>query len=213
VVQARRELHKLRERSAGRVTRRNTKNAYEELYGSPDLLSDYLRPSRLRFYDEVADVCCALSPRTVIDVGCGTGQLVDAVVRKVGDVELAVGLDQARNAIKRARESFPSFEWRVGDIYDLDPELDARFDLVLCTEVLEHVERPGDAVARLMRLRSPDGTVILTVPDGAIDDWEGHVNFWTEEELNLFLAPFGSARVRRIDEGQTLLAVIASDSA
>jgi 2-polyprenyl-3-methyl-5-hydroxy-6-metoxy-1,4-benzoquinol methylase len=200
-------LRKLREPSAARTTRANTKSAYERLYGSTELLADYLRPSRLAFYDEVAAVCAAFSPRSLIDVGCGSGQLVNAIAQRVENLERAVGVDYTNNAVARARESFPSFEWRVGDLYDLDREFASCFDLVVCTEVLEHLDRPREAVDRLVRLRSPDGKLVLTVPDGAIDDWAGHANFWTENELFEFLAPFGRPEIRRIDEGRTLLAI------
>lgn len=211
ISQVWRELRKLREPSAARVVRANTRSAYERLYGSAELLSDYLRPSRLSFYDEVAAICAGYSPRSVIDVGCGAGQLLNAIAQRVETLERGVGVDHTKNAIARAQESFPSFDWRVHDLYELDQEFASCFELVVCTEVLEHLHRPQDAIDRLMRLRSPNGKLILTVPDGAIDDWDGHVNFWNENELLEFLTPFGKAAIQRIDEDRTLLAIIPSE--
>lgn len=212
VIQGLRELRKRRERSARSVTRRNDRKAYERLYASPDLLTDYLRPARLRFYGEVADVCAELAPRSIVDVGCGTGHLLAAVLERAGQSTDVVGIDYAESAIARARELLPSVEWRVGDIYALPRDLDERFDLVLCTEVLEHVERPTEALERLGRLRAPAGRLVLTVPDGTLDDWEGHVNFWSEDDFRLILEPLGDVSVRHIDEGRTLLAVVETNS-
>lgn len=210
VIQWSRELRKRRERSARSVTRHNDRKAYERLYASPDLLADYLRPARLRFYDEVADLCAELAPLSIVDVGCGTGHLLAAVLERIGQRADAVGVDYADSAIARARALLPSAEWRVGDIYALPPDLNGRFDLVLCTEVLEHVPRPTEALERLSRLRAPTGRLVLTVPDGTLDDWEGHVNFWGEDEFQLILEPFGDVAIRRIDGGRTLLAVVVT---
>jgi hypothetical protein len=41
---------------------------------------------------------------------------------------------------------------------------------------------------------------------------EGHVNFWSEDDLRDFLAPHGLESIARIDEGRTLLAVLAPGS-
>ncbi|MDX6215137.1 MAG: hypothetical protein QOG99_721 [Frankiales bacterium] len=40
----------------------------------------------------------------------------------------------------------------------------ASFDIVVCTEVLEHTRQPFDAVTEILRLLSPGGQLLLTVP-------------------------------------------------
>lgn len=54
----------------------------------------------------------------------------------------------------------------VGDIAAL-PVRDATFDVVLCTEVLEHVPRPGAAVREMARILRPGATLLLTAPLGS----------------------------------------------
>jgi SAM-dependent methyltransferase len=51
----------------------------------------------------------------------------------------------------------------VSDICSI-PAADASFDAVLCTEVIEHVPNPIDALAEFSRLLKPGGTLILTAP-------------------------------------------------
>jgi 2-polyprenyl-3-methyl-5-hydroxy-6-metoxy-1,4-benzoquinol methylase len=167
------------ERSTKNITRKNTLRAYNRVYRSDSLLAEYLAPSRLEFYDEVAEKCARLTPRRVIDVGCGTGHLLRSLVDRVTVApELVVGVDRSRTGIRRARALLPSAKFIVADLYRLP--LDAeQFDLVLCTEVLEHVREPALAVDALCRLCAPRGRVSITVPDGAQDSWEGHVNFGT----------------------------------
>lgn len=51
----------------------------------------------------------------------------------------------------------------VSDITSI-PEADSSFDAVLCTEVLEHVPTPVEAIREFSRLLKPGGTLILTAP-------------------------------------------------
>jgi ubiquinone/menaquinone biosynthesis C-methylase UbiE len=60
-------------------------------------------------------------------------------------------------------------EWNYGqldlvsDITSI-PAPDASFDAVLCSEVMEHLPYPGDAIREFSRLLKPGGTLILTAP-------------------------------------------------
>lgn len=62
--------------------------------------------------------------------------------------------------------------WQYGkldyicDITDIPVE-SGFFDVVLCTEVLEHVPRPVDALEELVRILKQGGRIILTVPLGS----------------------------------------------
>ncbi len=51
----------------------------------------------------------------------------------------------------------------VGDITDI-PEQDGSFDVVLCTEVFEHLPRPVDAIKEFSRLLKVGGALIVTAP-------------------------------------------------
>ncbi len=145
------------QRSAKNTTRKNTRRAYERLYDSDSLLAEYLGSQRLAFYEEVAARCSPLAPRRVIDVGCGTGHLLRILVDRMPSYpELIVGVDHSSAGIRRARSILPAARWIVADLYRLSPE-EGPFDLVLCTEVLEHVREPTRAVAVLRELCAPGG--------------------------------------------------------
>lgn len=53
---------------------------------------------------------------------------------------------------------------QVADIHDLPAEWFGRFSSVLCSEVLEHVERPWRALPELYRVIRPGGAIVITVP-------------------------------------------------
>lgn len=177
--------------------------AFDEIYGTEDLIAEYLGPERLLFYEEVADVCASFRPNRVIDVGCGPGYLLAALIRRCPDLDAVVGVDFSGAAIHRLLEIAPGARGVVRSIYELDLG-DERFDLVLATEVLEHLERPLEALAQMRALCSDEGRLLVTVPDGARDDWEGHVNFWDAEAFRELLSTAGSASVRRTSGGDLL---------
>jgi 2-polyprenyl-3-methyl-5-hydroxy-6-metoxy-1,4-benzoquinol methylase len=194
------------ERSARNITRKNTARAYNRLYRSNPLLAEYLGPERIRFYEEVAERCVPLAPRRIVDVGCGPGALLHLLVARLSaKPELIVGVDRSRAGIRRARRLLPEAQWLVGDLFGL-PAGREQFDLVLCTEVLEHVREPRRAVGVLRSMCAPGGRIAITVPDGARDSWEGHVNFWTEDELRGFLESEGMLELERIQGGDVFLA-------
>jgi SAM-dependent methyltransferase len=191
--------------TAPNVARRNSRRAYEKIFGDDDLLAEYLTADRLRFYDEVVEVCVRLAPKRVVDVGCGGGHLLQRLCERV-PLDEVVGVDRAASAIARARKALPGARFLIQDLYETG-SLDG-YDLVVCTEVLEHVRRPTDAVRALVRICVESGVVLLTVPDGEQDDWEGHLNFWSERDLRAFLEQFGDVNIERIDAGASLLALL-----
>jgi len=51
----------------------------------------------------------------------------------------------------------------ISDVVSI-PETDSKYDAILCTEVIEHIPKPIDAVKEFYRLLKPGGTLILTAP-------------------------------------------------
>lgn len=198
-------------RSAATITRANTLEAYEEVFGAANLLEEYLSQPRLEFYDEVANVVARLQPSCLLDAGCGTGHLLRAVVDRIPPPERVVGIDQTWAGVAQLASLVPTAEAIVGDVFDL-PFENASFDVVLCTEVLEHVRGPELLLAELTRVCRPAGTLVLTVPDGEIDDYEGHVNFWSASDLAEFVGTAGEATVTRLDGGDLLALVHTRDA-
>lgn len=206
--EARRRRETLRVRrgvNAPNITRRNSRRAYQRLYRDRRLLDEYLAPARLTFYEEVADACAGFEPRRVLDVGCGTGHLLATLSQRV-DLERVVGVDHAAAGLARGRKLLPSAEFVKADIYSLS--LAETFDLVVCTEVLEHLRRPQQALETLVRLCADGGVIVATVPDGRKDSFEGHVNFWGPDEFRALLARFGETSISVIDNGLVLLGTL-----
>jgi SAM-dependent methyltransferase len=95
-----------------------------------------------------------------LDIGCGTGTLLRAVVNG-GWNEL--GTEVAPAAAEAVRAA--GFDVLVGETPDLDLPA-AGFDVVSMVEVIEHVPAPDDLLAAAARLLRPGGALYLTTPHG-----------------------------------------------
>lgn len=128
--------------------------------------------------------------RPLLDVGCSWGYESVLLARECEDVT-ALDRDMAAVEATRAlaRANRVSVEVVRGDAYAL-PFPGAAFPCVCCSEVLEHLARPADAIAELVRVCSE--TLIVTVPaHGAMRSTAGHINDFTPAALAALLAGAG----------------------
>jgi SAM-dependent methyltransferase len=97
----------------------------------------------------------------VLDAGCGSGLTCHLLARR-GCAVTGADLDEAEVAF--ARELTPAGRFLVADLERL--ELGERFDVVLCSETLEHFTREAQArvLERLAAHVAPGGRLVLTFP-------------------------------------------------
>lgn len=97
----------------------------------------------------------------LLDAGCGTGWFsAEAVARGAQVVSVDVGL----RLLDRVAQKCTSTKRLVGSVLELPFGRDT-FDVVICTEVIEHTPNPGAAISELCRVVRPGGIVIVTVPN------------------------------------------------
>ncbi len=118
-----------------------------------------INPPRLQWIDRLA----SLAGKRVLDVGCGGGVLTEAMAQKS---DLVIGIDLAEKPLAVARlhalESGARVEYRECAAETLAAEQPARFDLVTCMEMLEHVPEPEQTVQACATLPRPGGWVIFS---------------------------------------------------
>jgi len=99
----------------------------------------------------------------VLDVGCGNGPLTFPIAALGCEV---VGVDVNAASIERNRREsrYPNARFAVvpGASFDLGES----FDLIICSEVLEHLDLPQPLVDSIARHLKPGGTLMVTVPNG-----------------------------------------------
>ena len=102
----------------------------------------------------------ALDPGSVLDAGCGEGYVTGWIAEAFPAARVA-GVDGRDDALDALRARSPGVEVAVGDVYSL-PFADDAFEVVICTEVMEHLEEPERGLAELARVASR--ALVLTVP-------------------------------------------------
>lgn len=104
-----------------------------------------------RFLREVRDLIAPLPGQSILDAGCGEGFVLNMLLEMRGDLEIAVGVDIDAEALGRGRRLFSKVPLLQADILCL-PYPSASFDIVVCTEVLEHFRNPAEVLSELRRV-------------------------------------------------------------
>lgn len=152
------------------------------------------------FHDRIAALVKSQHPASILDVGCGEGFLSAHLHESMPDVSFT-GIDASAGAIDFARDEFGNVGlFEVGDIFNLR-FADNSIDVVICSEVLEHLEDPGSALKELMRVARR--AVVLSVPlepyfkffnDVAralrISPDPEHVQFWNHARWQAFVLSY-----------------------
>lgn len=101
---------------------------------------------------------------SAIDIGCNAG----AYAKIISDLgfEPVTGVDLSADFITRATTRFgpdPEIDFHVENAEELRGE--RLFDLILCTEVIEHTAHPELVVATIKRLLTPGGVAVVSLPN------------------------------------------------
>ncbi|HEV2752250.1 MAG TPA: methyltransferase domain-containing protein [Solirubrobacteraceae bacterium] len=164
-----------------------------------------------RFEERRRLLLAALGPgERVLDVGCGEGAFAAAAQ---GAGCHAVGVDVAREALRRAAAAHPGPEYRLWPALAPLPAGDGEFDVAWAGEVVEHVVDPFAVLEEVHRALRPGGRLLATTPahplarrlrlalsERAFDEHfnvrADHLRFFTARSLRALLADLGFADVR-----------------
>lgn len=160
------------------------------------------------FYSSLISLAKPLNPISILDAGCGEGfSLNKLIINNVG--EKLEGIENSKEAIALGKKLFPKAKIKLGNICNLPYKTDS-FDLVLSTEVLEHLETPQKALLEIIRVSKK--YVILSVPNepffrlanflrgkyvAELGNSPGHINHWTIFSFQKFIKKNG-IKIKRI---------------
>jgi len=142
----------------------------------------------------------------VLDAGCGNG----ANAGKLAEMGYHVtGIDLAEDGIMIARKAYPDVQFEVASVYDdLHPIID-EVDVVVSSEVIEHLYSPQRYLDNMMSIIRPGGYIILTTPyhgylknlalslfnywdhHHMVDQEGEHIKFFSEKSLSRMLREAG----------------------
>ena len=145
-----------------------------------------------------------LAPASILDVGCGEGVVTERFARLLPQTYiLGIDADTATLQSEWERRKLDNLSFQTGSTYEL-PFDDNSFELVCAIEVLEHLERPRDALTEMARVsnhmllvsvpREPHWRVshVLAGRDLAqLGNTPGHVNHWSKAGFGRLVADYG----------------------
>lgn len=151
------------------------------------------------FLTVLVETAKPLEPKTILDVGCGEGfTLTKLKAEKIG--KTLEGIEYLDRAIELGKQHHPDIHIKKGTVYDL-PYKNNSFDLVICTEVLEHLEDPKKALKEMARVAKK--YCLFSVPNEPVfmisnflrgKNWSRwgndieHINHWSSNGFKKFVS-------------------------
>lgn len=146
----------------------------------------------------------SIKPRRTLDIGCGRG-LVTRILAELSDYVVATDTsEQAVDVTRRYLGTASNALVQAVDVFESKQTVEEwheSFDLVVLSEVLEHIEDDERALGTVRQLLATQGWLLLTVPaDPGLwnkeDETVGHYRRYTRQELNSKLVRNGFRVVR-----------------
>ena len=151
---------------------------------------------------EIVDRWVNVKEKTkILDAGCGEGFFSSLLKNRYPEAEI-VGCDGAEEALDIARRNVSGVRFETANLYEL-PYRDQEFEVVICSEVLEHLTDPKVALKEVHRVGKK---VLITVPHepwfrlgnlmalhnvSRLGDPVDHINHWTYNGFKRFIKKQG----------------------
>ena len=134
------------------------KDHMEKLYKSKNPLVKMVSVGRL---DKIVDLLPQDKKIKILDAGCGEGQLLLKIFER--GYKNIYGVDITKIAIKQAEKRVKA-NFSLQNLENLNYE-NEKFDVVICTEVIEHIENYEKVLQELKRILKKNGLLIITFPN------------------------------------------------
>lgn len=150
-----------------------------------------------------------LPPRSsILEVGCGDGSFTKELVKYSPDV---VAIDISESQIAENAKHFGGITFQQHDVAERFPFELGAFDVIWCSEVLEHLFDPAFALREMHRILKPGGKLLVTVPyhgrlknllialfnfDEHYTPSNPHIRFYTTNTLSRIVREAGFSGIR-----------------
>lgn len=147
-------------------------------------ISDY--PKKLlknRLQKNLLNEIKYLNLESALDCGCAEGDLVK-FFKKNKVAKRLEGIDISDKAIDQARIKNPHLIIKKGDVYDI-PGKAGEFDLIVCSQVFEHLKYPRRALKEMARVAKK--YILISVMNESIFRFGKHEKHWKSDEFKKFV--------------------------
>ncbi len=154
-------------------------------------------PSQSLLFPELKKILLKINPKTILDFGCGNGGFTRRIQELGFDVS---GCDIDRVGIEIARKNNRNIPFFL--MGEKDPFENAAFDVILSTEVIEHMFNPQELMSFARNHLPLNGYLIISTPYHGylknlaisfFDLWDkhhhplrigGHIKFWSIKTIS-----------------------------
>lgn len=135
-------------------------NHMDKLYNSANPMVRYVHRGRL---NKIISSLPQKNHLKILDAGCGEGHLIEKM-HSANNTHQYFGADITAGALKKARIRCPYATLRQTDLSDMVFD-DNYFDVVVCTETIEHIPEYRDVFNEFKRVLRNGGELIITFPN------------------------------------------------
>ncbi|MDP2982840.1 MAG: class I SAM-dependent methyltransferase [Candidatus Latescibacter sp.] len=130
----------------------------------PEDMGHFRRHQEKRRFQCISRLLPKKGVKKVLDAGAGSGWLSEMLAGRGFEVTaLDIGLDSILRAGKRLEERSRPVNFTGGDVYRL-PFRSGSFDAAFASEILEHLEKPQEALSEIARVVRPGGWIVVSTP-------------------------------------------------
>lgn len=146
-------------------------------------------------------------PKNIVEIGAGEGELTEMVAQRFSAAEIVACdiSDRVNDMAKKKLAQYKNTSVQKENAEKVTFK-DSSMDMVICCEVLEHVEHPDKAIGEIHRILKPGGRAIVSVPLEPIwrflnlcrlqyvsdlGNTPGHLNHWSRGSFKRFVSQAG----------------------
>ncbi len=132
-------------------TKANWEKHYKDRLNKPERVNEWLVPYLSKYIPRGVFSC--------LEIGCGRGQSLREILG-INPLAVTTGLDHSQTALDDAATRING-NWICQDIHQ---PIEGKYEFVLCSQTLEHVDDPRTAIGIMKGATEPGGLLMITVP-------------------------------------------------
>lgn len=155
-------------------------------------------------WTSVKNILQRLKKGKVLDFGCGAGWLLKKIIDYFPSNQY-VGTDLSIAGLKRAKSKLPNVKFIQSEGGEKLPFLNNEFDIILATDVIEHVYDVSTLLSEWNRILKLNGVIVITTPyfgfiknilisifgfEMVFDPTGPHIRFFTDNSLKSTLEKY-----------------------
>lgn len=129
----------------------------------------------------------------LLDMGCLDSGIIELISQRAD----YIGIDLAEESLREMSKHYPEGRFLKINLYNTDFSTNGWISYVVLGEVLEHLDRPADAIKEALRILKPGGILAISVPleeakePGAIDK-DRHLWSFTKQDIWDLVMPYSN---------------------